>query len=113
VRQKGEKFYSTVNEHKCRGGAAVIGLTEIPENVANGEYYYKLGAFASIEASRNTMESVPLIEKASKFALYARLESANFSPEVVVLCMPKQAMQMVQAQLYTEGGRVKTEFAGK
>jgi uncharacterized protein (DUF169 family) len=73
VRQKGEKFYSTVDERKCREGTAVIGLTEISENVANGEYYYKLGAFASIEASRNTLESVPWIEKASKFAIYAPL----------------------------------------
>jgi uncharacterized protein (DUF169 family) len=114
VRQKGDQFYTTVNEHKCRGGAAVIGLTEIPENVANGEYYYKLGAFASNEASRNTMESVPRIEKASKFALYAPLESANFSPDlVVVLCTPRQAMQMIQAQLYTDGGRIQTGFAGK
>src|SRR5659263_92310 len=114
VRQKGEKFYSTLKEHKCIGGAAVMGLTEIPENVANGEYYYKLGAFASNEASRNTMESVPRIEKASKFALYAPLESANFSPDmVIVLCTPKQSMQIVQAQLYSGGGRVQTGFAGK
>jgi uncharacterized protein (DUF169 family) len=38
---------------------------EKSSNVANGEYYYKLGAFVLIEASRKTMESVPLIEKAS------------------------------------------------
>jgi uncharacterized protein (DUF169 family) len=114
VRQKADMFYSTIDEHKCRGGAAVIGLTEIPENVADGKYYYKLGAFASIEASRNTMESVPRIEKSSKFALYAPLESVNFSPDiVVVLCTPKQAMQMIQADLYTDGGRVQTGFAGK
>lgn len=114
VRQGGEKFYSTINEHKCRGGAAVIGLAEIPENVANGDYYYKLGAFASNEASRNTMESVPRIEKPSKYAIYSPLGSANFSPDmVVVLCTPKQAMQIVQADLYTDGGRIQTGFAGK
>jgi uncharacterized protein (DUF169 family) len=114
VRQKADMFYTTIDEHKCIGGAAVMGLTKIPENVENGEYYFKLGAFASNEASKNTMESVPRIEKTSKFALYAPLESANFSPDmVIVLCMPKQAMQMVQAQLYTNGGRVNTGFAGK
>lgn len=114
VRQKAEMFYSTIDEQKCTGGAAVMGLTNIPENVVNGEYYYKLGAFASIEASRNTMESVPRIEKASKFAIYSPLESANFSPDIVViLCTPKQAMQMIQADLYTDGGRVQTGFAGK
>ncbi|MCX9085348.1 MAG: DUF169 domain-containing protein [Candidatus Methanoperedens sp.] len=114
VRQSAEQFYSTLDDHKCKGGAAVIGLAEIPENVANGDYYYKLGAFASTDASRNTMEFVPRIEKHSKYAIYSPLGSANFSPDlVVVLCTPKQAMQMVQADLYTAGGRIQTGFAGK
>lgn len=114
ARLKRDEFYSTANEHQCKGGAAVIGLMDIPENVANGEFYYKLGAFASKEASRNTMELVPCIERVSKFSLYAPLDSASFSPDmVVVICSPKQAMQIIQAGLYREGGRVQTGFAGK
>ncbi len=114
ARLKKVEFYSTADEHQCKGGAAVIGLMEIPENVANGEFYFKLGAFSSNEASRNTMDMVPRIQHMSKFALYAPLDSASFSPDmVVVICSPKQAMQMIQAQLYNEGGRVQTGFAGK
>ncbi len=114
ARLKKDGFYSTANEHQCKGGAAVIGLMDIPENVANGEFYFKLGAFASNEASRNTMELVPRIQHMSKFAMYAPLDSASFSPDmVVVICSPKQAMQIIQAELYNEGGRVQTGFAGK
>jgi len=108
------EFYSTAKEQKCKGGAAVMGLMDLPENVASGEFYYKLGAFASLSASRNTMQLVPKIEQRSKVIMYAPLDTASFSPDVVVvICNPKQAMQIVQAELYCEGGRIETGFSGK
>jgi len=103
-----------IDEHKCRGGAAVMGLAEIPENVANGDYYYKLGAFAQMRLQGIPWIQSPRIEKTFKICNYSPLGSANFSPDmVVVLCTPKQAMQLVQADLYTDGGCIQTGFAGK
>src|SRR5659263_573932 len=63
VRQKGEKFYSTLKEHKCIGGAAVMGLTEIPENVANGEYYYKLGALPQMRLQGTPWSQSPGLKR--------------------------------------------------
>lgn len=114
ARLDGTQFYATADEQTCKGGAAVMGIIDLPENVANGEFYYKLGAFASVEAAKNTMALLPKIGKRSKAVLYAPLESAGFTPDmVIVLGNPKQAMQIVQADLYKEGGRIETGVAGK
>lgn len=108
------EFYTTAEEQECKGGAGVIALMDIPEDVANGEFYYKLGSFASIKASKNTIQLVPRLEHRSKAILYASLDIASFSPDVVVvICNPKQAMQLVQADLYKEGGRIETGFSGR
>ncbi len=113
-RLEGAEFYATGKEHTCKGGAAVIGLTDIPENVANGEFYFKLGAFSSIAASRKTMERVSKLDKKFMASLYAPLEHAKFSPDVVVVIgNPRQAMQIIQAELYANGGRIQADFAGK
>ncbi|MCX9014250.1 MAG: DUF169 domain-containing protein [Candidatus Methanoperedens sp.] len=114
ARLDGTQFYATADEQTCKGGAAVMGIIDVPENVANGEFYYKLGAFASVKAAKNTMGLLPKIGKRSKAVLYAPLESAGFVPDmVIVLGSPKQAMQIVQADLYKEGGRIETGVAGK
>src|SRR5665648_990 len=34
ARLDGAEFYATVNEQACKGGAAVMGLMDMPENVA-------------------------------------------------------------------------------
>jgi len=91
-----------------------MGIIDLPENVASGEFYHRLGAFASLEAAKNTMSLLPKIEKRSNVVLYAPLESADFVPDmVIVIGNPKQAMQIVQADLYKEGGRIETGVAGK
>ena len=48
----GEKFYSTVEEQMCLGGAGAIGLREMPEKLANGEKYYSLGRFKDLESAK-------------------------------------------------------------
>src|SRR5665648_118519 len=108
------EFYATVEEQACKGGAAVMGLMNMPENVANGELYHKLGAFASTKAGKNTIDLMPKAKHKSKVVLYAPLDTATFVPDlVIVIGNPKQVMQIVQADLYKEGGRIETGFAGK
>lgn len=114
ARLNGAQFYTTKDEQTCKGGAAVMGIIDMPEKVASGELYHKLGAFASVKAAKNTIDLMPKANKKSKAVLYAPLETANFAPDIViVLGNPKQIMQVVQADLYKEGGRIETGFAGK
>ena len=114
ARLDGTQFYATADEQTCKGGAAVMGIIDMPENVANGEFYHKLGAFGSVESAKNTVDLIPKADSKSKAVLYSPLETTDFVPDmVIVLGNPKQAMQIVQADLYKEGGRVETGVAGK
>lgn len=113
-RLDGSEFYATEDNHTCKGGAGVIGLADLPKNVENGEYYLKLGAFDSMDASRVTMEKVPILEKKYAASVYSPLGSAKFSPDlVIVIASARQAMQIIQASIYMKGGRINTGFAGK
>jgi uncharacterized protein (DUF169 family) len=115
VRQTGTSFYTLVEDQKCKGGAAVMGLREMDEKLAKGEVYYKLGAFETSNAARRTMQKVPRVPANSvKAVIYEPLEKAEFIPDVVVLIgTPKQMMQISQSLLYKQGGRINADFAGK
>ena len=116
VRKTKEEFYAVLEDQACKGGAAAMGLGHMPPKLASGEFYYdNLKHFKTLEASKKTLERVPMVEAESMMAaLYAPLESASFVPDVVVIiCSPKQIMLLTQAALYREGGRIETEFAGK
>lgn len=113
-RLEGAEFYAAQDQHTCKGGAGVIGLMDLPKNVENGEYYFKLGAFASKDASRITMEKVPRLENQYAASVYSPLGSAKFPPDIViVIANARQAMQVIQASIYLDGGRIHTDFAGK
>ena len=38
----GEKFYSTIEQQSCLGGAGAIGLRDMPPKLASGEKYFEL-----------------------------------------------------------------------
>ncbi len=110
---KGSIFYATAKEQKCKGGAGALGLMEPPEKVKSGEMYYSLGRFSSLGSAKRTVDAIPKIDPIMKAIVYAPLETAPFDPDVVVvICNPKQAMQLAQAMVYTLGGRFEADFAG-
>ncbi len=114
-RRLGTQFYSLLDDQMCKGGAAVMGLTEMSPKLKSGEVYYNLNHFASIEAAKSTMEKVPMVEASSiKAIVYSPLEKATFKPDVIlVIAKPKQVMELSQALLQKNGGRVNAGFAGK
>jgi len=116
VRKTKEEFYAILEDETCKGGAAALGLGHMPPKLASGEFYYEtLKHFKTLEASKKTLEKIPMLEAESTIgSIYAPLESASFMPDVVVIiCSPKQVMLLTQAILYNEGGRLEAEFAGK
>jgi uncharacterized protein (DUF169 family) len=110
---RGSTFYATAKEQSCKGGAGAIGLMESPEKVKSGEMYYSLGRFSSLGSAKRTVDAIPKIDPIMKAIIYAPLETAPFDPDVVVvICNPKQAMQLAQAMVYTLGGRFEADFSG-
>ncbi len=115
VRRLGIQFYATLDNHMCKGGASVMGLTSMSSKLKSGEVYYNLNHFDSLDSAKTTMEKVPMLEANSiKAVVYSPLEKATFKPDVIlIIAKPKQVMELSQALLHKEGGRVNAGFAGK
>lgn len=114
VRKKGSEFYALVDDQQCKGGAAVMGLQEMAPKLANGDVYYNLNRYKTINSARRTMQQVPRLKAGStKAVLYGPLDKVSFIPDVVLIIdTPKKAMQLSQALLHRFGGRVNASFAG-
>ncbi|MBP2029455.1 uncharacterized protein (DUF169 family) [Methanohalophilus levihalophilus] len=114
VRKEGKQFYSLVDDQQCKGGAAVMGMQEMPAKLASGETYYGLGRFENLESAKHTMEQVPTLPAGStKGVIYGPLDKITFKPDVVLIIdTPKKAMQLSQALIHHSGGRVNASFAG-
>lgn len=110
----GDTFYATSMEQQaCKGGAAAVGLMDLPEPIQTGEMYVSMGKFSSLGAAKRTVDATPKIDPVMDAIAYAPLESAPFNPEVVLIIgTPLQAMQLSQAILYTMGGRLESNFGG-
>ena len=113
ARLKGTKGYATHEEHLCKGGAGVLGVEPLPEAVATGGMYHKLGNFKTAEGALETVTAMPKNTESYYATVYAPLESAEFEPDsVVVIATPKQALRISQAYLHASGGRISSDFSG-
>ena len=109
----GDKFYSTLDQQACQGGAGALGLRDMPPKVASGETYFKLGRFDSLETAKSTVNELSIIPKKHTGILYSPLEEAEFEPDVVVIISePVAAMKITQSLVYNDGSKVRAEFAG-
>ena len=114
ARKEGKSFYATAEKHACMGGAWALGLRERTPSLKSGEFYFALGKYESWAACRRTLESVPALPSGDTYAtLYAPLESATFSPHVVlIITEPRSMLKLAQAILYRMGGRLYPEMSG-
>ena len=114
ARKEGLVFFAKADKHQCNGGAWALGLREITPTLQSGEFYFKLGKFASIEACKRTMDQIPHIPTGTTYAtMYAPLEKATFIPDVIlIVTTPRNMLKMAQATLFTHGGRIRSEMAG-
>ncbi len=111
--RRGSKFYATVEQHACKGGAGMLGVIDIPENIKSGEFYYKLGRFESVEHAGEVMHEVPGVDFKVYGTAYAPLADAPFEPDVVlVIVNPRQAMMIAQANVYELHARNNADFSG-
>ena len=108
----GATFYATKDHHACAGGAGALGVMETPEKIKTGEFYFGLGRFKTLEAAKKTMDAVPRTGKHFFATMYAPLEKASFTPDVIVIIGdPNQMLRIAQANVY-EGGRNIVGFSG-
>ncbi len=107
------KGFATQDEHLCKGGAGVLGVEPIPDIVASGSTYHKLGNFKTAEGALETVTDMPKMQERFYASVYSPLESAEFEPDsVVIIGTPKQALRVTQAYLNATGGRVSSDYSG-
>jgi uncharacterized protein (DUF169 family) len=114
ARREGKVFYARPDKHECNGGAWALGLRELTHTLKTGEFYYKLGKFDSSAACKRTIENVPHLGSGDTYAtMYAPLEKATFTPQVVlVVANPWAMLKLAQSTLFRVGGRIHSEFSG-
>ncbi|WP_458454487.1 DUF169 domain-containing protein [Methanobrevibacter sp.] len=109
----GNKFYSTVEEQMCLGGAGAIGLREMPEKLANGEKYFSLGRFQDLETAKKLTSELSIVDEISWGIVYAPLDEADFEADVIqIITEPVGAMQIAQSIVYKTGEKAFGSFAG-
>ena len=109
----GSKFYSTIEEQMCLGGAGAIGLRDMPEKLANGEKYFSLGRFQDLETAKKLTGKLSIIKDISWGIIYAPLDEADFEADVIqVITEPVGGMKLAQSIVYKTGEKIKPSFAG-
>jgi uncharacterized protein (DUF169 family) len=114
ARNEGRTFYATSDKHECNGGGWALGLKELTPTLKTGQFYFKLGKFASAPASERTMNSIPHLRTGETIAtMYAPLEKTPFTPQVIlIVANPWAMLKLTQSSLFRLGGRVHSEFSG-
>jgi len=114
ARLRGETSFAHEPNHSCKGGAAGLGLLEMPENISSGNLYFsKLNKVSSTGSGAKIVSSMPKQPVGTVATLATPLYKATMKPDVVIFVgNPLQARRIVQAALYTDGGRVNMNTAG-
>ena len=109
----GDKFYSTLEQQMCLGGAGAIGLRDMPPKLANGEKYFSLGRFQDLETAKNLTSKLSVIEDEHWGIIYAPLDEADFEADVIeIITEPVGGMKLAQSIVYASGDKINASFAG-
>ena len=109
----GDKFYSTIEEQKCLGGAGAIGLRDMPDRLASGEKYFSLGRFQDLETAKNLTSKLSIIKDISWGIIYAPLDEADFEADIIqIITEPVGGMKLAQSIVYKTGEKIEPSFAG-
>ena len=109
----GSKFYSTLEQQMCLGGAGAIGLRDMPPKLANGEKYFSLGRFQDLETAKKLTSKLSIVEDEHWGIIYAPLDEADFKADVIeVITEPVGGMILAQSIVYKTGEKITPSFAG-
>lgn len=109
----GAKRLLSAENISCPAAAAAFGFKPLPEKLASGEMLVGYGIFASTEAGRETVRSMPrLAPGAWAMMALCPLGDAPFEPDVVVIeSLPEHLMWLALASVYDVGGRLEFDTA--
>ena len=110
--RRGKTLLMPKNSHSCPDGTSILGISKVPEKLASGDIYLKLGKLASAEAAAELVRGrQTLPEESVSATLVSPLEEAIIHPDVVVIIAPPETMMWLSmSSTYFTGKRVKFEM---
>lgn len=111
--REGKKYLLTAENIACPAAAWALGFKEPPSTLSSGEMPFAMGIFASPEAVRNTLATMPRLEM-GKYRMVAAfpLGESPFEPDVVVVeSEPEHLMWIALAKVFRTGGRLQFNTA--
>lgn len=105
---EGKEVLLTPETISCPAAAAALGFKPLPEKLETGEMLAAFGIFATPEAGKKTIHSMPRLPMGEhKAVAVCPLGEAPFEPDVVVLeSRPEHLMWIALASVRREGGRL-------
>ena len=105
---RGKKVLLTPENIACPASASALGFKLLPEKLETGEMLVAFGIFATKEAGRNTIHSMPRLPLGEYGAVAAcPLGEASFQPDVVAIeSKPEHLMWVALASVRETGGRL-------
>ena len=105
---RGKRVLLTPQTIACPASASALGFKPLPEKLETGEMLAAFGIFATREAGRNTIQSMPRLPMGEHVAVAAGpLDEVPYEPDVVVLeGKPEHLMWVALASVRREGGRL-------
>ena len=106
--RRGKQILMPPSSHACPDGASILGLTKIPQKLAEGDIYYRLGKLASKEAAQTLVHDRPALpEESIQATLVTPLDDPVMRADIVVVMAPPETMMwLCMASTYFTGKRM-------
>jgi len=103
--QSGEPFYATEENHECKAGTILLGMSEVDPIFESGQVGAKLGVYEDPRANRRIYLESPRVERGSvNYVAYSSYDKLPFDPDLlIVTAKPSQAEIVLRASGYKTG----------
>ncbi|AIZ56097.1 hypothetical protein Mpt1_c01970 [Candidatus Methanoplasma termitum] len=105
--KEGECLSVPLAMNNCHVGAAVLGMTETPEKVANGEFHGGTGIHDSVAAAKHMIDHRIMIPYKTVGEAVCPLGKADFVPDAIVFVdIPERIYWIAAMSTAEKGNRV-------
>lgn len=103
--QDSEPFYTTKENHECKGGPFLLGMVDPDPIFASGQIGPKLGVYEDPRAGRRQYMQMPRLERNSvNYVAFSSYDKLSFDPDIlIVTAKPSQAEILLRAYGYRTG----------
>ncbi len=98
-------FYVTAENHECKAGSMLLGMTERDAVFDSGQLGPILGVYEDCRANKRVYEEVPWLKYGTvNFVLFAPLGHISFDPDLLIITAnPGQAEVLMRAHGFRTG----------